>query len=125
VLTIYLVFFDVIPGGVCLYPEILGITTDAIALCIEIDSKFIIGFDGENGEPLDGDGQPCTAKAGEGDAAEECNSCFVCADGGISFDCSNVKESAVATCADIGTDLPTGWLDIFTAGEFKYPAWDP
>lgn len=98
-------------------------------MCLEVDSKEIIGFS-EGGDALEGSGRVCTAKAGEGADGEQCNSCFVCADGGITFDCTNVSEGMISsTCTDIGVPIPTTFWEVIGSADIattkaKYPELD-
>lgn len=104
----------------CLYPEFFGPDNFPIDLCLEVNSQELVGF-AENGEQNEAEGRPCTATGNE----KECRRCFVCADGGITFDCSNIVENATATCADIGIPMPTEWNDIFfDADKVTYPELD-
>lgn len=100
-------------------------------LCIEVISTEIIGFD-EGGQVLGGKGMACTATAAKSKDAEkeECNSCFYCADGGITFDCTNVAEGMIAsTCQSVGVKLPTGFFEVISSAdaaseEAQYPQLD-
>jgi hypothetical protein len=101
-----------------------------LGFCIEVDSKEIIGFDGE-GEGLGGEGKVCTATAGEKDGEKEkCNSCFVCANGDVTFDCTNVAEGMIAsTCQPVGIKLPTSFWEVISntdsaTKEATYPELD-
>lgn len=107
-------FTQLVVAGIPLGALGLPLCVSAAAPLIEpLINGLIEGIEG-----IVGDRAPCSATVG----GEACNSCSLCQEGGMVFDCSNIEPEVVSSSCT--SSFPTSFDDVFHPENISPPELD-